>query len=79
MENLFFCLFQGIMHMNDVLKTLYDTAGKGIPQLHKCGSTEYLGRLQQYIKLYMTVRIHHGLKVSNIGMTYGHKSTRKML
>ena len=31
------------------------------------------------VKLYMTVRIHHSLKVSNTGMTYGHKKKQKQI
>ena len=33
--------------------------------------------LYQYVKLYMTFRIHHDLKASNTGMTYAHKRNRK--
>ena len=45
--------------------------------LHKCGSTECLARLHQHMRLYMAVRIHHALKVSNTGITYGHNRNKK--
>ena len=79
MEMLFCSICGGVMHHSDLLKALCQTAEKDIAEFHKCGITQWLHRLQQYMKLYMTVRIHHVLKVSNIGIMYGHKRNRKML
>ena len=79
METLFCSIFGGVMHQNNLLKTLCKTVEKEITELHKCGITQWLHRLHQYVKLYMTVRIHHSLKISNIGIMYGHKRNREML
>ena len=79
METLFCSIFCGVMHQNYLLKTLCKTVEKDITELHKCGITQSLHRLHQYVKLYMIVRIHHALKISNIGMTYSHIGRRKML
>ena len=78
-ETLFCYIFDGIMHQNDLFKTLCKTVEKDITELHKCSITQCLHRLHKYVKLYITVRIHHALKISNIGMKYGHKRNRKML
>ena len=59
----------------DIVKT----AEKDIIELHKCGITQCLHRLHQYVKLYMTVGIHHAKKISNKGMKYGHKGNREMI
>ena len=79
MEDLFCALFAGIMYDKDVLKTLCTHACGEIPQLIKCGNVHCTMRLHQYVKLYMTTRIHHAIKISNIGMSSGHKRNRKML
>ena len=79
MELLFCALFGGIMHMKDLLQTLCKSVEKEVINLHKCGNVVCLERLHQYVKLYMSVRIHHALKISNIGKTYSHKRNRKML
>ena len=79
MEDLFCALFGGIMYEKDVLKTLCEHASSEIPQLIKCGNVHCTIRLHEYVKLYMTIRIHHAIKMSNIGMSSGHKRNRKML
>ena len=79
METLFCSVFGGVIHQNNLLKTMCKTVENEITELHKCGITQCLQMLHQYVKVYMTVRIHHALKISNISMTYGHKRNRKML
>ena len=79
METLFCSIFGAVLHQNDLLKALCKTVEKDFTELHKCGITQCLHRLCQYVKLYMTVRIHHALKILNIGMTYTHKEIEKCL
>ena len=78
MEDLFCALFGGIMYEKDVLKTLCEHGCGEIPQLIKCGNVHCTIRLHEYVKLYMTIRIHHAIKISNICMSSGHKRNRKM-
>ena len=54
METLFCSIFGGVMYQNDLLKTLCKTVEKDVTELHKCGITQCLHRLHQYVKLYMT-------------------------
>ena len=77
MDDLFCALFGGIMYQKDVLKTLCEHASSEIPQLIKCGNVHCTIRLHEYVKLYMTIRIHHAIKMSNIGMSSGHKEIEK--
>ena len=79
MEDLFCALFGGIMYEKAVLKTLCTHAGDEIPQLINCGNVHCTMRLHKYVRLYMTVRIHHAIKISNIGMSSGYRRNRKML
>ena len=67
------------MYQDDLLKTLCINAEKEMLHVHQCGKSACLTRLQQQVKLYMTIRIHHAIKISNIGMSSGHKRNRKML
>ena len=78
LEDLFCALFGGIMYEKDVLKTLCEHGCDEIPQLIKCGNVHCTIRLHEYVKLYMTIRIHHAIKISNICMSSGHKRNRKM-
>ena len=79
LEDLFCALFGGIMYEKDVLKKLCEHGCGEIPQLIKCGNVHCTIRLHEYVKLYMTIRIHHAIKISNICMSSGHKRNRKML
>ena len=79
MESLFCALFGGIVHTKGVLQTLCRSNDEEIKKFYKCGNAVCLERIHQYVKLYMTVRIHHALKTCNIGHTHGHKRNRKML
>ena len=54
METLFCSIFGGVMHQNDLPKTLCKTVEKDVTELHKHGITQCLHRLHQYVKLYMT-------------------------
>ena len=63
LETAFGCIFGGVMHMNDLLKTLCKSTKKDATQLHRCGNPDCLLRIQNYVKLYMTVRIHPALKI----------------
>ena len=78
-EDLFCALFGGEIYEKDLLKTLCSNAGNEISHIHKCGNVHCFARLREYVKLYMTVRIHHAIKISNIGMFSGYKRNRKML
>ena len=79
LETTFGCIFGGVMHMNDLLKTLCNSMEKDATQLHRCDNPANLLRIQNCVKLYMTVRIHHALKISNIDRIYGQKRNCKML
>ena len=79
MEDLFCALFGGVMYEKDVLKTLCMHACGEIPQMIQCRNASCTTRLHEYVKLYMKIRIHHAIKISNIGMASGHKRNRKML
>ena len=79
LETVFCFLFGGAMHMSNVLQTLCKSTEKEVQNLDKCGQKECLQRLHNCVKLYMTVRIHHAIKVSNISAAHGHKRNRKML
>ena len=57
-EDLFCALFGVVMYEKDLLKTLCSNVGNNISQVHKCGNVCCFARLQEYVKLYMTVRIH---------------------
>ena len=61
-EDLFCALFGGVMYQKDLLHTLCSNAGNEISQIHKCGNVHCFARLQEYVKLYMMVRIHHAIK-----------------
>ena len=50
------------MYEKDVLKTLCEHGCGEIPQLIKCGNVHCTVRLNKYVKLYMTIRIHHAIK-----------------
>ena len=78
-EDLFCALFGGVMYEKVLLKTLCSNAGNEISWIHKCGNVHCFARLQEYVKLYMTVRIHHVIKIPNTGMSSGYKRNRKML
>ena len=78
-EDLFCALFSGVMHEKDLLKTLCSNGDNEISHIHKCGNVHCFARLQEYAKLYTTVRIHHAIKILNIGMSSGYKRNRKML
>ena len=65
--------------MNDLLKTLCKSTEKDATQLHRCGNPDCLLMIQNCVKLYMTVKIHHALKISKIGRTYSQKRNHKML
>ena len=77
-ENLFFAMFGGVMYEKDLIKMLCSNADNEISQIHKCGSVHCFAKLQEYVKLYMSVRIHHAIKISNMGMSSGYKRNRKM-
>ena len=47
METLFCSIFGGVMHQNYLLKTLCKTLEKDITELHKCGITQCLHKLNQ--------------------------------
>ena len=72
-------MFGVVMHMDNLLETLCKSTQKEVLLVHKCDNKNCLMRFYDSVKLYMTVRIHHALKISNIGMTYGHKRNQKML
>ena len=74
----FGCIFGVVMHMSDFLKTLCKNTEKDTT-LHRCGNPDCLLRIQNCVKLYMTVGIHHALKISNIGRTCGQKRNHTML
>ena len=78
-ESLFSAIFGGIMHTKGVLQTLCKGNDEEIKKFYQCGNAVCLERIHQYVKLYMTVRIHHTLKTCNIGHTHGHERNRKML
>ena len=78
-EDLLCALFGCVMYEKDLLKTLCSTAGNEISHIHKCANVHCFARLQEYVKLYMTVRIHHANKISDVGMSSGYKRNRKML
>ena len=67
------------MHMNAVLTTLCKSTEKDLLQWLTCDNPLCLERFHQYVKLYMTVRIHHALKMSIIGKTYSQERNRKFL
>ena len=67
------------MYEKDVLKTLCEHGCGEIPQLIKCGNVHCTIRLHEYVELYMTIRIHHAIKISIICMSSGHKRNRKVL
>ena len=68
------------MYEKDLLKTLCSNASNEISHIHKCGNVHCFARLQEYHEsIHMTVRIHHAIKISNIGMSSGYKRYRKML
>ena len=69
----------GVMYQGELLKTLCKMMQNDVSQLHTCGNTVCLQRLQQYVNDYITIRIHYALEISNIGMTHGQKRNRKML
>ena len=77
-KSTFSCIFGGVMHMKDLLKTLCKSTDNEITYMHRCDTSDCLARIHNTVKLYMTVRIHHALKISNIGKIYG-KRNRKML
>ena len=78
-EDLFCALFGGVMYEKDLPKTLCSNAENEISHIHKCGNIHCFERLWEYVKLYITVRIHHAIKISNIGMSSGYKRNRKVL
>ena len=78
-DPIFCAIFGGVMYQGELLKTLWKMMQNDVTQLHTCGNTVCLQRLQQYVKHYITVRIHYALEISNIGITHGHKRSRKML
>ena len=79
LEDTFCSLFGGVMHFNSVLKVLCSTADNEVMLFNKCGKEDCMKRLRKCVQLFMSVRIHHALKTSHIGTTYGHKKNRKML
>ena len=79
LEAIFCSIFGGVMYMKDVLQLLCKSTEEEVVRLHRCGRSDCLTRLHSNVKLYLTVRIHHALKVSNIGTTYGHKRNCKIL
>ena len=79
LETTFSSIFGGVMHTNNLMKCLCKSVENDVIQLHKCGNPDCLKRLFDCVKLYMTARIHHALKVSNITKVRGHKKNRKML
>ena len=79
LETTFSCIFGGVMHTNNLMKCLCKSVENEVVELHQCGNLDCLKRLFDCVKLYMTARIHHALKVSNITKVCGHKKNRKML
>ena len=77
-EDMFYTLFGGVMYEKDLLKILCSKAGNEISHIHMCGNVHCFARLQECVKLYMTARIHHAIKISNIGMSSGYKRNRKV-
>ena len=45
LETTFCCIFGGVMHMNDLLKTLGKSTEKDVTQLHRCGNPDCLLRI----------------------------------
>ena len=78
-EDLFHVLFGGVIYEKNLLKTLCSNAGNEISQIHKHGNGHCFARLKVYVKLIMTVRIHHAIKIFNIGTSPGYKRNRKVL
>ena len=78
-ETTFTSIFGGVMHRNGVLETLCKSTEKEVKEVHKCSNSGCLANLRNCAKLFMTSRIHHAIKYSKIGKTYGHKRNRKML
>ena len=79
LEATFSCIFAGIMHLTNVLQTLCKNSEKEVQEMYKCDNTECLTRFRECVKLFMTTRIHHAIKGSNIGVVHGYKRNRKML
>ena len=65
------------MYEKNLLETLCSNADNEISHIHKCGNVHCFARLQEYVKLYMTVRIHHAIKISNMRMSFGYERNKK--
>ena len=80
LETMFCAVFEAIIHMSFVLDRLYKSAEEYCKFL-SCKQEMCSVRIRSMVKLYMKVRIHHALKMSNMNNSENKsgKYNRKML
>ena len=80
LETMFCAIFEGIIHMSFVLNRLCKSAEEYCKFL-SCKQEKCSVRIRSMVKLYMKVRIHHALKMSNMNNSENKsgKRNRKML
>ena len=65
LETMFCAIFEGIIHMSFVLNTLCKSAEEYC-KLLSCKQEKCSVRIRSMVKLYMKVKTHHVLKMSNM-------------
>ena len=80
LETMFCAIFEGIIHMSFVLNRLCKSAEEYCKFL-SCKQEKCSVRIRSMVKLYMKVRIHHAVKMSNMNNSENKsgKCNRKML
>ena len=66
LERVFNMLFPACMHLPGVLESLVKNTQKEIEMFEKCDNLTCKLRVRCMTKLYMKVKLHHTLKMSNI-------------
>ena len=65
LKTMFCAIFEGIIHMSFVLHRLHKSTEEYCKFL-SCKQEKFSVRLRSMVNLYMKVRIHHALKMSNL-------------
>ena len=79
-EDLFSVVLSAVMHMEGVMRRLFKNMSKSLGKMLECNKEECSVKLRGMIWLYLKVRLHHALRISNRQHKItGGKRNRKMM
>ena len=64
-EDLFSVVLSAVMHMEGVMRRLFKNVSKSLGKMLECNKEECSVKLRGMILLYLKVRLHHALRISN--------------